>query len=267
MKGIKKRGPLFLQIPVCDGSLGHNEGTEAAPELIAAGLREENSEVVEKQSFGEMQEQAYEKAKQFFREGHFLFSLGGDHSVTYPLFRAFSESFGSRDSSLVILDAHADCYQVMKPASNEDYVKMVVKEGKVEPENVMLLGVRHTWPEEEAFIKKVGINVIRAREIREGYAEALRRVVQFCRKSENIYMSIDFDVLDSKIAFATGWPEPDGLSEDEAAGLAQAVAGSGRLKGADFAEYNPLKDREGEGLGLSLRLIRRVLHATGKQGY
>lgn len=249
----------FLLLPFKDGSLGYNKGTEKAPHKIAEKLSLPVSRTteLEEESFGEMQEKTFLAAKELFSTGKKILSIGGDHSITYPLFRAFAET--RKDAALLLFDAHADCYQVMKPASHEDYIKILVSDKVVAGKKIMMIGTRRTWSEEKAFIKKEKIRVIRAGEIKENFGEAKKKIREFCRENKEIYLSIDFDVLDAKIAFATGWPEKKGLELEELLALIEEAGKSGNIRTADFAEYNPDKDKDGKGLETSAKIIRKVL--------
>ncbi len=248
---------LFLKVPVSDGSLGRNEGTDSAPDAIAEKLVNQEFEEITRQSFGEMQKKTCSKAKELMKEKT-VFSLGGDHSIVYPLAKAFTGIY--EEPSLIIFDAHADCYEMMKPTSNEDYVNVLIQENLFKGKNILEVGVRHTWPEEEIFIKEKGINVIRADALKNSFEDSAKKINEFCTKAKNIYLSIDFDVLDKEIAFATGYPEDNGLSLEELNKLTKIVLESRKVKAIDFCEYNPSFDKEEKGLNISLEIINSALN-------
>jgi agmatinase len=59
------------------------------------------------------------------------------------------------------------------------------------------------------------------------------------RLSDNVYVSIDLDVLDPSQMAAVGTPEPGGLLWEEVVGLLAAVAGEKRIVGFDVTELAP----------------------------
>ena len=112
---------MLVTVPSSQGSLDKNLGTELAPEILCKGLEVETVNVV-RSDIVATDEAIYSKAKEVIQKKPIF--IGGDHSITYSLFKAFSENF--EKPSLIIFDAHADSTSFFKPVSNEDMNKVLI---------------------------------------------------------------------------------------------------------------------------------------------
>jgi agmatinase len=187
--------------------------------------------------------------------------LGGDHSVSFPIVRAF-ERFAPLD--IVHVDAHLDFIDDvdgMKFASGSPLRRM------------RELGfVRH--------MTHYGIRDIRSRE--GDYAEATRRGSRIFTREEirddgtkaileklpelgNVYVTVDVDGFDPSIAPGTGSPTVDGLLYHEVRSLLQGVARKGKVVGFDVVEVSPPVDLHGQTSLLATTLIAEFLGAIFEQ--
>jgi len=180
-----------------------------------------------------MLQRVYQIASDLLDKGKLLAMLGGEHSLTLGMVRAFREKYP--ELSVLHLDAHADLrdqYQGTK------YSHACVMRRVWELCPVVHVGVRSMSREEHDFLVQ--------HKIEPSYAEALTspdsatRVVSTL--SPQVYISIDLDVLDPSIMSAVGTPEPGGLSWQQVLELLRAVASSKQIVGFDLVELCP---REG----------------------
>jgi arginase family enzyme len=170
--------------------------------------------------------------------------VGGDHSLTYPAFKAFAKS--RPGAGLVVLDAHPDVQEYQKPPTHEDYLRVLIDEGVLDPEKVILIGVRNTSKEEKKYLEKKKIKNYTMRETSvEGIREVVDNAMSVCREWPAIYLSIDIDVLDPAFAPGTGHCEPGGLTTRELIFLVQRLKLLRNLAMADVVEVNPAKDANG----------------------
>ena len=248
----------LLSVPSDQGNLGKNKGCSKAPEQILQGKEFETIEIV-KGNFEETDKAIYKKAKQVLEEGKALF-VGGDHSVSYALVKAFSEVSGKK-KALVVFDAHPDCVQFFKPLSHEDWVQGIVEEELVEKERVLLIGVRKVHEMERDYLKKKGIKVVSALEVKTALQQAKDKLLELVATNEQVYVSIDIDVFDPSIAAGTGYLEKNGLMEKEFFALLRPLLESGKVKAMDLVEVNPVKDR-GETVELAKRILEKALKAS-----
>lgn len=187
--------------------------------------------------------------------------IGGDHSVSYPLVRAF-ERFAPVD--IVHIDAHLDWIdhvEGIKYANGSPFRRI-----KELPfiRHMTHLGIRDLRSREGDYndATKAGAQIFTRESIRsEGAAAILRQMPAM----NNIYVSIDIDGLDPSIAPGTGSPTVDGLLYHEVRALLQGVARKGKVVGFDLVEVNPYLDHHGQTCLLSTTLIVELLGAIFDQ--
>ena len=244
---------MLIKVPSSQGSLDKNLGSELTPEILCKGKEAETVNVV--QSDIEATDEAiYSKAKEVIQKKPVF--IGGDHSITYSLFKAFSENF--ENASLIIFDAHADCTSFFKPVSHEDMNKVLIEEGLLEKERLLIIGIRKIYPEEEPFLKEKNISLLTAKEIHENLKNAKEKLQKFLEQQKNIYVSFDIDGLDPSIAPGTGYCEPNGLNEQETFDLLEQVLDSGKVKASDLVEINPKMDKEGKTVSVGKRILGKL---------
>jgi arginase len=155
--------------------------------------------------------------------------LGGDHSITYPILRAFGKRFS--DLTLVHFDAHPDLYEEFQ--GNRDShacpFARVMEEGLAK--RLIQIGIRTMNAHQRKQATRFGVEVVEMREL-----PALRKL----NVSEPVYVSFDIDVLDPAFAPGVSHREPGGMSVREAITHLHAI--TGYVVGADVVEYNPKQD-------------------------
>ncbi len=257
---------MLVRIASEQGSLGKNLGCAEAPDVILNRLSKQKIKFtaeeipVFKNDIIATDEGIYKNGKKLL--GRKPVFVGGDHSITYALFKAFSETYGREDSARVVFDAHADAMQGINPVSHEDMNRSLVEDGVLKKQNLLLIGLRKVWEQEAEWLREKKINIIRAVEIRKNIAKAISKIAEFSKNPgiKHIYISVDADVFDPSIMPATGYLEEKGLNEKEFFELLDVLLGSKKIKGADFVEYNPQKDIDEKGLGLAVRVINSFAH-------
>lgn len=172
--------------------------------------------------------------------GVFPVTLGGDHSITYPVVKAFKDiplDIVHFDTHLDFLDnagemqlSHANPIKRISELPNVNRITQIGIRGLANPLIIT----------EEAL--KYGSNIITANKvIKNGTAWTIDQIP----KAENIYVTIDIDVLDPSLAPGTGTPEPGGLNYIQLKEILNALPEKGNIVGFDLVEVNPLYD-EGE---------------------
>jgi agmatinase len=241
---------ITVKVPSEQGSLQKNIGCALAPDFLVSklGLEAQAVDVVST-DIEETDRRIYAKAKELFNSGELPLFIGGDHSITYPIFSAFSEKFGPKNVSLIVFDAHLDACQSFKPVSHEDMNRVLIEEKKLLPQNLLISDGRAIYPQEVDFLEKY--DIIRTK--------SLEGVRDFVGRAKNVYLSIDIDAFDPEVAPGTGYLEKDGLSWEDFEKLAGALLESGKVRGADFVEFNPKKDPDRKTFELSQRILKKII--------
>ncbi len=181
--------------------------------------------------------------------------LGGDHSITFPVVRAYETPL-----TLIHFDAHLDTWN--GAPGNLDHASWVNRVAKLPTvKNIIQIGMRGLANDPEAVgnARKIHSVIITSEQIhRSGAKWALSQVPE----SGDIYISLDVDVMDPTLAPGTGTLEPDGLSFSEIRDLLTGVTSRGHLVGFDVVEVNPYRDPSGRTAQTAVRLMIDLLGAA-----
>lgn len=190
---------------------------------------------------------AYDFAKGFHEQypAKSIFMIGGDHSVSYPMVRAYLEAKKAQGKkvALVHFDAHTDLLEerlgidICFGTWTSQVIPFLES-----PKHLVQIGIRASGKERSHWENKFGHTQIWASEIFEKGANSVADSIVAQLKSidvEEIYISFDIDVLDIEYAGATGTPEPGGLSPHEPMLIMQTLFENFRISGADMVEIAP----------------------------
>jgi agmatinase len=161
-------------------------------------------------------------------EGKIPFMLGGEHTITAGAIRAFPV-----DTVLLWFDAHAD----LRERLDDDTVCHATAAKRaldyLPDANLIEVGVRSLSVEEDALVRKNRIKLFTTSDVRKD-DDLVARFISEATTNKNVYVSVDVDVLDSKLVPGTGTPEPGGLEYNELVKLLSAVRG--KVVGMDIVE-------------------------------
>jgi agmatinase len=163
---------------------------------------------------------------------------GGDHSVTFPILRAFD---GHGPITVVQFDAHLD---YRDDAGGVRYGHgNVLRRSRELPfvEKVVSIGIRslRTRKEDREAHAKDGNLIIPSWDVHAKGPDALAELLP---RDRNVYVTFDIDAFDPGIAPGTGTPEVGGLTYEQGRRLLELVIGRNRLVGFDLVEVNPSLD-------------------------
>jgi agmatinase len=164
---------------------------------------------------------------------HHMAWLGGDHSITLPLLRAYREQLG-RPLAVVHFDAHCDTWDdhFGEPSGHGTWVYEAMQEGLVANAAFTQIGIRSAGLREaREYVRDQGGQIFTARELRgmespSQLAPVVQSIVDRWREEGEppIYLSLDIDCLDPAFAPGTGTPEPGGLSTNQVLTLLEELA-------------------------------------------
>lgn len=191
---------------------------------------------------------AYDFAQGFHQQfpAKALFTIGGDHSVSYPVVRAYLEAKKAQGKKVALIhfDAHTD---LLEERMGIDicfgtWTSQVIPFLE-SPDHLIQLGIRASGKDRDHWEKKFGHKQYWAKEIFErGAASVSDEIVGHLNNLnvEEIYISFDIDCLDQEYAGATGTPETGGLSPHEPMVIMQSLFENFKISGSDMVEIAPL---------------------------
>jgi agmatinase len=167
-------------------------------------------------------------------------SLGGDHSITYPIVRAFARKY--QNLSVVHFDAHPDIYDNYQGNRNSHASPFArIMEQKL-VKRLVQVGIRTFTAHQREQVRKFGVESIEMHQLADmqlldGAPWRHRLELEF---DSPVYISFDVDALDPAFAPGVSHREPGGLSTRQAIDLIQHL--KGKVVGADIVEFNPRMD-------------------------
>ena len=176
--------------------------------------------------------------------------LGGEHLITLGSFSCFP-----KDTGYVVFDAHYDLrdqYADIKLSHAAYLRRLVEKRGS---ENIVHVGARTFVKEELAFLNDNKIRTVSDKEIRDGNGPKLLQDIT--STFDNLYLSIDLDVLDPAFAPGVGNPEAIGISSRELYDLVTTLQNK-KIVAADIVELNPTYDN-GATASMAAKMISTII--------
>lgn len=167
-------------------------------------------------------------------------SVGGDHSITYPILRTLGRE---TPVGLVHIDAHCDTggpYEGSKFHHGGPFQQAVL-DGVLDPERTIQIGIRGSPEYLWEFSYEAGMAVIHAEEVSALGVEAILATARRVVGDGPVYVSFDIDSLDPAFAPGTGTPEVGGLTTREALALLRGLRGLSVI-GGDVVEVAPQYD-------------------------
>ncbi len=167
-------------------------------------------------------------------------SVGGDHSITYPILRAVGRD---RPVGLVHIDAHSDTggpFDGLRENHGAPFRNAVLA-GVLDPTRTVQIGLRGSSEYLYEFATESGMTCIHAEEVDRLGVPAVIAAARQVVGDGPVYLSFDIDALDPAFAPGTGTPEIDGLTTREAQAILRGLKGID-LVGGDLVEVAPQYD-------------------------
>lgn len=164
---------------------------------------------------------------------HKILSLGGDHSVTYPIIKAYSKKYPNLH--ILHIDAHPDLYDNFddNPYSHASPFARIM-ENKL-CQSLTQVGIRTLNPPQRVQVKRFGVKQIEMKDFSYDFIKDLKGP---------LYISLDLDSLDPAFAPGVSHHEPGGLSVREVLNILHKIPATVEIVGADIVEYNPIRDHQ-----------------------
>ncbi len=171
--------------------------------------------------------------------------MGGDHSMTFPIIKAYHQFFPAFD--ILQIDAHGDLYHDFEGDPHSHACPFArIMENKL-AERLVQVGIRTFTPDQIAQGEKFKVETIQMRDFDAGVRPTFKRP---------IYLSLDLDGLDPAYAPGVSHHEPGGLTTREVLRLIQSI--DVPIIGADVVELNPHRDVSDMTAALAAKLIKEI---------
>ena len=187
-------------------------------------------------------------------------AAGGDHSITYPVFRALATP--DRPIGMIHIDAHTDTWGEFRGEKfhHGSPFRLACDEGLLDPHRTIQIGIRgaQNWADGWEYSEAQGMRVVFIEEFEELGVDAViaeaRRVVG----DGPTYVSFDVDGIDPVYTPGTGTPEVGGITTREAMALLRGLRGLD-LIGGDVVEVAPHFDPSGNTALVGATLMYEIL--------
>jgi len=207
-------------------------------------------------------------------EGFLPLVLGGDHSIAAGVAAGVASHFRKEEKRIgyLWLDAHGDMNTPeSSPSGNvhgmplaaimgygaPELVDLLGFKPKVEPQNIVLVGVRDLDSQEKKLVKKSGVHVFTMRDIDErGMREVMSDALKYAMDdTAGIAVSLDMDFVDPADAPGVGTPVRGGVTYREAHLAMEMIADTESMVSLEVVEINPILDEHNRTALLGVELV------------
>jgi arginase len=173
-------------------------------------------------------------------------SLGGDHSITYPIVQVFGSTFN--DLTIIHFDAHPDLYDEFQGNRYSHACPFArIMEEKL-AKRLIQIGIRTMNEHQRKQAQRFDVEVFELSRL-----PAFEELKTWCP----VYVSFDMDVLDPAFAPGVSHREPGGISVRDVIWHLHSITGT--IVGADIVEYNPARDVSQLTAGVAGKILKEVL--------
>lgn len=207
-------------------------------------------------------------------KGRFPIVLGGDHSIAIGTISGVLQH--QKKLGLIWFDAHGDINTAeTSPSGNIHGMPVAVslghgherltgvggQEAKLEPKNIVMIGIRDLDAGEKALLKELGVTVYSMHEIDLlGMAKVMKEAIQIVSDgTDGVHVSFDMDVVDPLYAPGVGTPVFGGLTYRESHLAMELLSTSGIVTSAEFVEVNTVLDNRNQTANMAVALMGSLL--------
>jgi agmatinase len=168
----------------------------------------------------------------------FVIALGGEHSITTGIVKAYLQQQPDAPFTVVQIDAHGDLRDEYEGSIHNHacVMRRIIELGVP----TVQIGIRAICKEEADLIKAKHLSVFRAREIatQPDWMERALASIQ----TERVFLTIDLDGIDPTLIPGVGTPEPGGLNWYSLLTFLRRVFETHEVIGCDVMELAPIVD-------------------------
>lgn len=223
------------------------------------------------EKLGKLNRAIAEFSRQQTEQNRRFLVVGGDHSCAMGTWGGVLNGLRpSEELGLIWLDAHMDAHTFdTSPSGNIHGMPLAGLIGRadnklaamypgsrfIQPENLILIGVRSFESEEDALLEQAGVDIVFAEQIGRLASELLSAIDRLSRRCEAIGISLDLDFIDPSDAPGVETPAPNGIKAENLLEALAVISGHPKILGLEMAEYNPDNDRDNKTLLLMKAIV------------
>lgn len=178
--------------------------------------------------------------RELFEKEKLPITIGGEHTLTLGVLKGLKPR--SKTTALVVFDAHLDMRKEFLGLNLSHTTFMRLINENIKPAKIIEVGTRAICEEELNYSKKNGIEIITSNQIRKkGCNEVKNEIKEVISSYDNIYLSVDMDVLDPAYAPGVQNPEPEGIETYRLLDIVCSLCDN-RTIGFDIVEVTPIYD-------------------------
>lgn len=243
LRGAAK-GPAAIREASTEAMI--NPCTELGVDLALDTVLVDLGDINIKGGFFRLASRLEEKITEIIKAKAVPFVLGGDHSISYPVVKAFAEKIKPLD--ILHFDAHPDMYDEFKgdPYSHACPFARILEEGLAQ--HIVQVGIRAANSAQREKAEKFGVQWIEMKDLPK------KSSLEF---SNPLYISFDIDALDPAFAPGVSHCEPGGLSTRQVINMIHKL--NAEIVGMDVVEVNPDKDVSGITASAAVKIAMEVM--------
>lgn len=261
---------------------------------------EENELAIRGEGVLEILNKVHDQVSSILERNKFPLVLAGDHSSAAGTIAGIKTAHPDKKLGVIWIDAHADLHSPYTTPSgnmhgmplamalgidNIEHRRNVVdhetaalwneiksvggEQPKIDPKDIVFISVRDTEDPEEYYISDNEIKQFHVEDVRRrGAKEVSDEVLEYLKDCDIIYLSFDVDSMDCDlVSYGTGTPVPNGLTENEAAGLVNHFLIDKRVCCFEMVEINPCLDNKQNAMAeAAMRILENATNIIEKRG-
>jgi agmatinase len=260
---------VILPVPY-GGTVTYGGGTERGPDAIRvasqqvelfdeetrrepyrAGIHTASPIVIRGKDPEPMVREVERRVRRFLRDGKFVVTLGGEHSISPGAVKAYAAAYPGL--TVVQFDAHSDLRESYHGTRHNHACAGARMR---EHARVIQIGIRSQSPEERELIDRGEVETLFAYQMAEG--DWGGAVLAKIPERTPVYVTVDLDYFDPSIMPSTGTPEPGGGEWYPTLKFLRGLSERARIVGFDVMELAPVQGIHAPDF-LSARLVYKLL--------
>ncbi len=203
--------------------------------------------ILEGESVADAHEEISSVIAKIVSRGFTTITLGGDHSLAYPIIKGIKEAMHPKKIGVINIDAHLDVREVIdgRISSGTPFRRLLDNE-IINGENFVEIGIRKfaNAKKYRQYVEDKGGTIHTIDDIRSKGLDFVINdtITRITAGTDLTYISIDMDGLDQIYAPGVSAPTPDGLTPNQIMNVIQKVTQETNIAGMDIVELNPIYD-------------------------